>query len=351
MRMSWRSAVALLVVIAVGFAGRTAFAQIGFLDAPAMLIALDPAHPGPGQTVRLTLQSPVADLARSSISWSVDGKPLVSDTGATDIAIVAGKLGSETEVTATAQTMTGLARATASIIPAEADLLFDANSYVPPFYQGRALPSPASQLRLHAFARIVRPGAGAVAPEELVYTWRRNSSLLPGISGKGKSSVTLPAPTLFSTDTFAVEAATMDGTIVAAATVRVPSTEPATVFYEDSPLFGIRYRNALTAQSVYSGAELTIAAVPFFALANSPADPRLSYEWSVNGRQVERDEKRPDEITLGAASEGTGRADVRLLLTHTVDLTMESIAKLQVVLSRGGRSTPASETNPFSKTE
>lgn len=340
--------IALVLVLCIALAAPRAMAQYGTLDTPTLIVKTVPARPSPGDTVHISVESPLVELSHNTITWIIGGVELVSETGATTVSIVAGKLGSDTEIVVVAQTDLGPVQAEAHIIPAEVDLLYDANSYVPPFYVGRALPSPASSVRLHANARVMKPGSGTIPPEQLVYTWKRNGATLSRLSGRGKTSITVPAPTLFGADLFAVEAATSDGTIAAEATVLVPSIEPVVVLFDDSPLFGIRYRNALNTNTQLPGSEFTVAAIPFFALANSPADPRLRYMWRVNGADVPPDKDRPDEVTLGADS-GGGRADVRLELTHTTDLLMESFAELRLILSGGGRGSGQGAANPFTQ--
>jgi hypothetical protein len=324
-----------------------------FLSSPMLIITMNPVNPAPGQTVEVTVSSPIADLADSVIRWSVGGSPLAEALGATSITTTAGALGTEKKIRVTADTGGGTVSADASIIPTEVDLLYDANSYVPPFYEGRALPSPSSQVRLHAVPRLVRPKGVAVAASDLLYTWKRNGATLASISGKGRSTATVPAPALFGADTISVDVATADRSLVGNASVRIPSVEPVLVFYEDSPLFGIRFRNALRAEDVAGGGELTIAAVPYFALAAGPNDPRLEYAWRVNGRTIAPDTARPDELTL-SSGDGSGKARVDLTVTNATDLSMESRGFLQLTLSAhasGNAGTPGTsdtaDDNPF----
>lgn len=323
-----------------------------FLSSPMLIVTTNPAYPAPGQTVEVTVQSPIADLQNSVIRWSIGGTPLAEALGATSITTTAGALGSEKKLRVTADTGGGIVSADASIIPTEVDLLYDANSYVPPFYEGRALPSPSSQVRLHAVARLVRPGGAVIAPSDLVYTWKRNGATLANLSGKGRATAVVPAPALFGADTISVDIATADRSLAGGASVRIPSIEPVLVFYEDSPLFGLRFRNALRAEGE-GGGELTIAAVPYFALAAGPNDPRLEYAWRVNGRVITPDAARPDEITL-SSGDGSSAARVDVTVTNTADLSMESRGSLQLTLSAGASGTSgargtgnAADDNPF----
>lgn len=348
----WALLIALLLLAPVGAHAQQEPKGYAFLSSPMLIVTTNPGYPAPGQTVEVTVSSPIADLANSVIRWSVGGTPLAEALGATTITTTAGVLGSEKKIRVTADTGGGVVSADASIIPTEVDLLYDANSYVPPFYEGRALPSPSSQVRLHAVPRLVRPGGVAVAPSDLVYTWKRNGATLANLSGKGRATAVVPAPALFDADTISVDVATADRSLVGGASVRIPSVEPVLVFYEDSPLFGLRFRNALRAADA-AGGELTVAAVPYFALAAGPNDPRLEYAWRVNGRAITADAARPDEVTL-SAGDGSGAARVDLTVTNTADISMESRGSLQLTLSAsasggtGARgATNAADDNPF----
>lgn len=322
-----------------------------FLSSPMLIVTTNPTYPAPGQTVVVTVSSPIADLADSVIRWSVGESPLAEALGATSITTTAGALGSEKKIRVTADTGGGVVSTNVSIVPTEVDLLYDANSYVPPFYEGRALPSPASQLRLHAVPRLVRPGGAAVAAGDLIYTWKRNGATLANLSGKGRVTAVMPAPSLFGADTISVDVATADRSLAGGASMRIPSVEPLLVFYEDNPLFGLRFRNALHAAP--ASGELTIAAVPYFALAAGTNDPRLEYAWRINGRTISPDTARPDEVTL-SSGDGSGAARVELTVTNTADLSMESRGSLQLTLSpsssgnAGARGTgSAVDDNPF----
>ena len=219
-----------------------------------------------------------------------------------------------------------------SSIPASpVDLLFDANSYVPPFYLGRALPSPGSVLRLHAIPHLTPH----VPDSDITYTWRRDGAVVGAISGKGKSSVSIAGPTLFAADTISVDAVSADGTSYGSASVVIPSIDPQLTLYEDHPLFGIEYYNALLGQSSIPDLEMTFAAVPYFAAVSGPSDPSLNYAWIVNGASVAASATSSNEITINADN-SSGVAAIAASLTSSVNFLLDASGAWNVLFSRGG---------------
>lgn len=318
--------------------------QFGALSGPSLSIDMTPAHPEPGDTVRLTASSDSADLGSSNLIWSVNGKPLTDGIGATTVAIVVGKLGSETDVRVRADTDAGPVSSTIAIVPAQVDLVFDSNAYVPPLYAGRALPSPASTLRVEAIPWLKRTNGSLIPANQLTYTWRRNGSLISGASGRGRSAVSVPAPALFGTDTISVEVASADKTIVGATSISLPSVEPVLRLYEDHPVFGLLYRHAFGTTIQADDTEMTFAAVPYFAYAKDPGDTRLSYVWHVNGKTIPADATQPDEVTVSAGKGGTV-ASIELEVTNAADLYMDSTGQWRAVFLRG--SGGDTQSNPF----
>lgn len=236
------------------------------------------------------------------------------------------------------------------------DLLFDADSYVPPFYRGRALPSAGTNMHLQALARF-----GGVPDSQITYTWRRNGQVESSVSGAGRSSISLTAPTLFGTDTISVDARTADGSMYGSASVAISSIDPRATLYQDHPLFGIEYYNALTPleaspltgltdQNSIPDLEMTFAAVPYFAQASNPNDPRLAYAWSVNGAPVSAAttslpaQAGGSEITINAQN-SSGLAAISLLLTSPINFLLHGEGSWNVLFSREGLGTRSAQ-NP-----
>jgi len=230
------------------------------------------------------------------------------------------------------QNAAGTAAAPAAA-PSPVDLLYDADSYVPPFYRGRALPSAGTTLRLQAIARF------GVPDKEIIYTWRRNGAVESAVSGAGRSSIALPAPTLFGADVLSVDAQAADGSAYGSASITISSVDPQALLYQDHPLFGIEYYNALIDQNSIPDLEMTFAAVPYFAQASDPNDPRLAYAWSVNGAPVAATSSG-SEITINAGN-SSGLAAISLILTSPSNFFLRGQGSWDVLFSRRGIGTPS----------
>lgn len=309
------------------FAGQTAGARI--------FLFLSPEYPGPNEPVRISLESTLIDLAQSEIVWYVDNKVFKRGIGVKDADILVGPLGSKTGISVTAQTPDGAnASGTTVISPAEVDLLWESDSYVPPFYRGRALPSHGTSVRVHAIARFKPAGSAQIPENNILYTWKRNGSTVGSASGRGKSSVIFPSPALFSTDIIEVNASAIGGAGGGAARLQISSIEPVLVLYQNHPLFGIMYNKAFDGTISLSDTEATFSAVPYFAEAESPDDARLIYSWNVNGNDIPADVLKPSELTVNA-EKSNGLAQIALSITHAANFAMRSSGIWRVSFETG----------------
>ncbi len=197
--------------------------------------------------------------------------------------------------------------------PSPVDLLFESTAYVPPFYRGRALPSPGSMMHFVAIARFTDAHGALIPDSAITYTWRVDDRVQGSVSGTGKSSVYLPAPTLYGSNVISVDAAANDGSASGSATLQVASIDPQPTLYQDNPLNGIEYYNALGSQQNIPDIEMTFAAVPYFLAATSLGDPRLSWNWTINDQPIAATSSG-SEITVNATN-SSGVASLGLTLT------------------------------------
>jgi hypothetical protein len=324
----------LAFAVAALFLAAPAYAQFGLPGIEnALTIGLTPANPGPGDHVHLTVQSSAIDLSESTTTWTSNGTVIARGVGITSADVVAGSLGTRTNISIEADTQDGtVATAQAIIAPTEIDLLFESDSYVPPFYKGRALPSADTNLILQAVPHFLGSGGLELPTSSIVYTWKKDGQVMGDISGRGKSTAIIPAPLLYGSNTISVDAASSDNTLSGEASVAVSSVDPGIVLYEDHPLFGILYNNALGSSSFIPESEMTFAAVPYFAQIRSPSDPSLQYAWHINGTAIAADPKDPSEVTINA-SNSSGIALIELEVTDAINYFLDAKGSWGVTLS------------------
>lgn len=276
------------------------------------VITMSPAHAAPESSVTFTLASPVIDLSASTIVWYVDGSRAAEGAGLTSVSTRLGGAGESTDVSAEITAGDETYEVFTSVTAAGLSLLWEAEGYTHPFYLGRSLPAPGAKIR---FVALADDGS---APADLTYTWRRGSTVLGSLSGRGKNTLTVDAPLLFGSDTISVEARSANGAL-AHASARVSSAPPPILLYENHPLFGILFHKALPRTVSTPEIERGFAAYPFFAPVALESSPALMYEWRVNRERVAIDAARPSQITINAAG-SDGSALIELLVTHTTNI-------------------------------
>lgn len=286
----------------------------------AIIIRADPPSPGPGEAVHLTVESPVYDLLHDNVSWTINGRAAAEGIGVTATDYVMNAKGDSLHVSVNvSDPVWGAAAQEVEIVPLQLDLLFDAPSYVPPFYRGRAMPSSGGTVRLQAVAHFKKDGA-FVADKDITYIWKRNGQALGTISGLGRSSAVIDAPLPGDTDTITVRADAANGTLSATASVAIPSGEVALALYEDHPLFGVMFHQMLP-ERINLPSGTVVSAIPYFATITSLLDPTLRFNWTLNQSSVQASSTRRNEITLIS---NTDNANLHLDLTHAVNFFLRA---------------------------
>lgn len=301
----------------------------------AVIIHATPATPSAGETVHFTVEGPVYDLPKDVITWTINGKSAGSGTGLTKIDANVNAKGDPITVTVNVMdSLWGAASNALTLIPLQLDILYDAPTYVPPFYRGRALPSAGGIVRLQAIARFIQNGK-LISNSSIRYTWSRNGTVLGNISGLGKSDVNIDTSTLYGANTISVKAVAGDESLSANASVTIADSSPVLALYEDHPLFGVTYFNGLSS-NISAGSEMTVAAIPYFATVASLNDPSLEYDWLLNNVAVTSSSTKRNEITIDADHD---TARVHLEVTSTRNFFMSAASDWKFSFGSSGGST------------
>ncbi|MFZ2555415.1 MAG: hypothetical protein WAZ27_00990 [Minisyncoccia bacterium] len=339
----FRSAIALTVLMAAMLLPFFSHAQLSLTGLERELdLALTPEYPAAGEDVVLALSSFGMDLARSSITWYVNGKPIAAGAGKTELSVKAGELGTELTVMAIAEENSGIVgSARANIRPTEVDLIWSADSYVPPFYEGRALPGTNATIHAQALARFKKANGTFIPDADIIYSWYQGSKRI--VSGRGRSSATFAGPALFGAQELFVVAESADGIYRGRASARIQSVDPGLELYENHPLFGVLYHRAFVGSVLTLESEQLVTAVPYSAHVNFSRDASLLYEWQVNGARIEPDPKRVDTLSI-AVNGYSGPAQIKSTLTSASDLFLRAQGSWELVFSE---STSIFDSNPF----
>lgn len=274
-------------------------------------ISISPQYPRPYQTISITPRSTLVNLAASTVTVSVNGSVVEQGTGVVTAYTRVGGPGERTairvSVTSNGQTYT----AETAVRPADVSLVVEPISTTHPFYKGGSLVASEGRVRLIAIPDI-RTGSGAVAAENLVYTWRLGNQILQSASGIGRSSLTATAPVRYRDANVSVTVSTQDSSVVAQASAVVAPADPIVRIYRNDPLLGPLFDRAFSGTFSMMGDEDSFRMVPFF-FASRPA-----LSWTVNAVPSGGD----DDITVRAT--GSGRGSAILSASAKNDATFQS---------------------------
>jgi hypothetical protein len=143
-------------------------------------------------------------------------------------------------------------------------LLWEAtDSYVPPFYRGKALPTPDSQVKVVAMPEI-REGSGYVSPQNMTYKWKKDYTNNVDGSGYGKNSFIFINDYLDNSNNISVEASTISQSNSSSANIDIGMTEPKILFYKNDNALGTIWSKTLTDTYKMEGNSEIVEAIPYF---------------------------------------------------------------------------------------
>lgn len=246
-----------------------------------------PENPGPNESVSITVESYLTDLNKATLRWVLNGKTMLSGVGKTSFDFQNGSTGSRTNLTIYITTSTGESiQKSLSWSPLGVSVLWEASTYTPPFYRGKALASPESHIRAVAIPDNTK-AQDALGAGNLAYAWEEDGTGSTASSGYRKNSFRFSAPIPFGTKNLNVVVSSLDDSFKSEKGFTLPVTNPFILFYENLPLLGTWYNNPLASTINLGKKELSVSAEPyFFSKEESDDTPTLSYSWLVNDSPV-----------------------------------------------------------------
>lgn len=261
-----------------------------------------PETPGPYSTVTLFAEN-VLNKGAHSYTWIVNGTVAVEGIGVDHTNVTMRGVGETTNITLRVYDENGALTSEVSktITPAELDLVWEGNTFVPPFYAGRPLPTGDSTVTVSAVPDL-RVGGARVAKDNLVYEWYINDAQAPYRTGYGLDSITITPPFFDSVFSVSAVAKTRSGTPSVRNSISIAPRAPDIILYEQNPLLGTLFNKAITSAYALASDEVTLRLFPIFAV-----DPTATtYTWKVNGSNVDPGTVAR-ELTLRKTGSGSGR--------------------------------------------
>lgn len=296
------------------------FAQIS--GGSDVSVAMNPSSPSAHEEVSLLLSSSDVDLARAKISWYVNDELLMQNTGVTQFKFRTDDFGSVSKIDIIIQPVTGgKISQSATIRPANVDIVYSSHSYVPSFYRGKARASSQGLIKLTALPSIVGTNGKAVDPRNLIYTWEQEGVVLGSLSGIGKRNIFLKVKTVAGGKTnVSVTVSSFNESVRAQKSIAIQTSAPDILFYEKHPLRGIIYEKASVDAFSLRGEEVTFRAEPYFFSIDNIASGEMRYQWKLNNNKIIQTGENEREITL--------RQEENIGGTAKIGLDIENLSRL-----------------------
>lgn len=251
----------------------------------------------PNQTITVRAASSFVDLGGAQIIWSVNGQLLGEGLGRTSQTVTLGPVGVPINVTAAITVGDRAYKEALTLTPAIIDVLWEAQTSVPPFFHGKALPSHESIVRTYAVPFFGQNNTG-VFPE---FNWKKDSTITLA-KGVNRTSAQFLGAWEKTATPITVEAKL--GELTISENIRITSYVPSALFYEISPLEGVRTQSTLQGQVKNNGVELSVLAVPYGVALSERDRGEIQYNWEAGGKNIQ---------------EGFGRAFERVTLSRSED--------------------------------
>jgi hypothetical protein len=295
----------------------------------SILVNVAPENPAPNENTNITLNSYADNLNSVLITWSVNGKNSLSGVGQKSFSLNAGVAGSAITVVATVALPDGTVNTKIIIRPSEMVLLWQANdSYVPPFYKGKALPTPDSEVKVVALPEI-KVGSKIVDPKNMVYTWKQDYANAQENSGYGKNSFIYTNDYLENSNNIRVTASTIDQKYSSKASIDIRTAQPKILFYKNDANLGTIWEKALENGHKILGDEI-VEAAPYFISPEDIRIPTLTWNWSINDNPVNILSFRKNLIPIQVQTGISGTSKLKLEINNSDKIFINASKEITV---------------------
>jgi hypothetical protein len=307
----------------------------------AISFDISPENPRPGQIVTIDIESFSVDLDRAdSITWVLDGATIKRGAGIKQVQFEAGNLGSRSVIDVIIRAMNGnTIKESITIRPTEVDLLWETDSYTPPFYKGKALSSSDAEITIVAIPQFVTSNGSKLNSSDLIFKWKMDGKALGSLSGRGRDSIKIKGPKMFKSMLIQADVSSIDSALAGKGFEVISPVSPKIVFYENDPILGMKYENALNGRFSLLKEEVNITAHPYFFSGSKRVISDFDYSWKVNGSEVVASPDDESSIVLRQVGAGEGEASVSLDIQNLDRILQSARASFSLIFGGIGKDT------------
>ncbi|MBU1046335.1 hypothetical protein KKH36_00970 [Patescibacteria group bacterium] len=248
-------------------------------------LKFNPEFPTANESVTVNTEIYITDINQATISWFIDGILKSKGIGEKQFTFRTKDFGESTDLTIQISASDiGLVSKTFKITPAELDLIWETDTFTPPFYKGKALNTHQSIVKIVAFPNFINSNGIKINSKDLLYTWKKDWKISSKDSGYGRDSFSFVGPELYRENIISLEVETLDGSIKSKKNIVIKNNNPEILFYENNPLLGILNNRNLSYFPLNNknSEELKITAYPLYFSMYNKED--IQYNWSINNK-------------------------------------------------------------------
>ncbi len=164
------------------------------------------------------------------------------------------------------------------------DILWEADSYTPPFYKGKALKVGPQSVKFVAMARVFDDSGRIISNSNLYYKWKLSGRVVGSVSGLGQESVVIGTSLRSSQVSVEIWSGDQETMYVEGSTL-VKDSEPEILVYKNDPLMGVLFNKVLD-DSVINEEEIKVTAFPYYFTTISSSGSNLDWTWRLNNNRV-----------------------------------------------------------------
>lgn len=211
---------------------------------------------------------------------------------------------------------------------ADFDILWESNTYTPPFYKGLALPSEGSTINLVATASGFTENSKPVPSNSLYYRWEQDGKLLANASGIGKNSISLTANSTDGSENLRVTVSNGDpGQNVLKITKHlvIDTVDPKIVVYPVTNKKEVIWNQSIKSPFSLGLNSTSIIAEPYYL---AKGDGLIRFSWFYEGQPVTPDYREPNIIAL-VPPEGSSKINqAGIKISATSDIIRQVAEKI-----------------------
>lgn len=250
-------------------------------------VDVSPEVPAPNETVTISVEAYGTDLNRAPITWSVNGKTVLTGLGEKVLKFNTGSVGTVSKIHLNIKPIGGGPDINKDFefAPGDVDVIWEAATYTPPFYKGKALYTPEALVNFYAVPNLIDNGS-RVPTNKAVYKWTVDTTVDGDNSGFGKNTYSIVGPIIQGTNNITVDAySSTNSAVKGTGFTHITPTTPESLIYENNSIYGILFNSAVTNQYLLTKDDVKLDSFPlYFSTQNK--NTNVTYDWNIDGNKV-----------------------------------------------------------------